>query len=101
MKKLLLTITIFSTAIFTSSAQITITDADIATPNHVVYQANDTLPNIIVGTAGATSQTWNMNTLAQHTTDTLNFIPYAWQPNVNYPTSNLVVKQGWANQFLI
>ncbi|MEI8231473.1 MAG: T9SS type A sorting domain-containing protein [Actinomycetes bacterium] len=99
MKKLLLTITIFSTAIFTSSAQITITDADIATPNHVVYQANDTLPNIIVGTAGATSQTWNMNTLAQHTTDTLNFIPYAWQPNVNYPTSNLVVKQGWANQY--
>ena len=100
MKKQVLIICAFCVSILTASAQITITTSDITTPNHVIYSANDTLPNILVGTAGATLETWNMTTLAQHTTDTLNFIPYAWQPNVNFPTSNLVVKQGWQNQYL-
>ncbi len=99
MKKTLLFISLVALSVFSASAQITITSADIVTPNHVIYQANDTLPNISEGTAGATSQIWNMTALAQHTTDTLNVIPYAWQPNVNFPSSNIVLKQGWQNQY--
>ena len=99
MKKQLLFMVACSLAALTASAQITITTADIETPNHVVYQANDTLPTISIGNASATTQTWTMTGLAQHATDTLNFIPYAWQPNANFPTSNIVIKQGSANQY--
>jgi len=99
MKKQLLFMVACSLAALTASAQITITTADIETPNHVVYQANDTLPTISIGNASATTQTWTMTGLAQSTKDTLNFIPYAWQPNANFPTSNVVIKQGSANQY--
>jgi Secretion system C-terminal sorting domain len=100
MKKQLLFMVACSLAAVTASAQITITTADIETPNHVVYQANDTLPTTIsVGNASASTQTWTMTALTADRKDTLNFIPYAWQPNTNFPTSNVVIKQGSANQY--
>jgi Secretion system C-terminal sorting domain len=78
-----------------ATAQITITSADVVTPIQVVYQANDTLPSALlsVGSAGP-SQTWNMTMLNTSTIDTMTFISYSWAPNANFPTSNLVMRQG-------
>ena len=99
MKKTLLILSSFSFVITSAIAQITITSNDITIPTHLVYQSTDTLPTVSVGSAGA-SQTWNMTALGQSTKDTLLFESYAWAPNANYPTANLVVKQGSKSQFV-
>ncbi|MEI8231472.1 MAG: T9SS type A sorting domain-containing protein [Actinomycetes bacterium] len=97
MKKTLLLISAICVSALVS-AQITITTADIAVPTTVVYQATDTLPTISVGSAG-TSQTWNMTALGTHVTDTLTFLPYSAAPNPLFSTANLLVKQGWQNNY--
>ncbi len=99
MKKTLLILSSFSFVITSAIAQITITSNDITIPTHLVYQSTDTLPTVSVGSAGA-SQTWNMTALGQSTKDTLLFESYAWAPNTNYPTANLVIKQGSKSQFV-
>lgn len=100
MKKSLLIISAFVFGALSVKAQITITTADVATPTKIIYQANDTLLTspTIIGSFG-TSQTWNMSSLNNNTTDTMTFISYAWAPDTNFSTSNLVVKQGWQNNF--
>ena len=101
MKKLLLTTSAIVSFTLIASAQITVTTADVASPTKIIYQANDTMPSgsLSVGSFG-TSQTWNMSMLNTHTTDTMTFISYAWAPNSNFSTSNLVVKQGWQNNYV-
>ncbi len=99
MKKLLLTTSAIVAITLFAKAQITVTTADIASPTKVIYQANDTMPTVSVGSFG-TSQTWNMSALNTHSTDTMTFISYAWAPNSNFSTSNLVAKQGWQNAYV-
>lgn len=79
MKKSLLIASAFVLGSLGASAQITITTADIASPIKIIYQANDTLLTnpAIVGSFGI-SQTWNMSSLASHTTDTLTFMSASW-----------------------
>ena len=97
-KQLLLIFTLFL-GFFAADAQITITMADVAVPPKVLYQSNDTLPTVSVGSAGIL-QTWNMSGLNSHTVDTLAFIPYGWMPDATFPTSNMAVKQGWQNNYV-
>lgn len=92
MKKLLLLS--FVALSIGADAQITITTADIATPTKVIYQANDTMPTISVGSPG-TGLNWNMVALNNHTEDTMTFLPYSAAPNPKFSTANLLVKQGW------
>ena len=95
MKKSLLFVSALILGSLSASAQITITTADIASPVKIIYQANDTLLTspTIIGSFGI-SQTWNMSALNAHTIDTMTFMSYAWVPSTDFPTSNLVVKQG-------
>ena len=75
-------------------AQITITSNDIATIGKVILQANDTLPTVTPGNAGA-NVTWNFTALDTSYIDTLTFTNPAWTPNGNqFPTSNLAVNFG-------
>ena len=101
MKKSLLIASAFVLGTLGATAQITITTADIAAPIKIIYQANDTLLTnpAIVGSFGI-SQTWNMSSLASHTVDTLTFMSASWLPNANFPSSNLIVKQGWQNNYI-
>jgi hypothetical protein len=75
-----------------SSAQITITTADIASPGKVTYQATDTMPVISVGPAG-TNQIWSFaGILNQHTLDTLIYTPVVDAENyMDFPTANLII----------
>ncbi len=98
MKKTILFLSAFGIATLGADAQITITTADVAVPTTTLYQATDTLPTISVGAAG-TNQIWNMTGLATNFTDTLTFLSYASAPNPLFSTSNLVVKQGWQNNY--
>ncbi len=98
MKKTLLILSLFVCSSIVVKAQ-TITTADVASPGTTVYEAIDTLPSISVGTASASAQAWNMLSLATNSTDTLSFHTYASFPNPLFSTSNLVVKQGWQNDF--
>lgn len=99
MKKSLLSITLFCFGILGASAQITITTADVATASKIIYQETDTLPAILVGSPAATSQTWNMSALKTGTKDTLSFLNANWVPNATFPTANLVMKQGYQNNY--
>lgn len=93
MKKHLLLFSSFTVGIIAANAQITITSADVAVPPKVIMQANDTMPTVTPGSAGA-GQTWNMSGLHTHSTDTLNFMPYSWAPNPSFSSANIVVQQG-------
>jgi hypothetical protein len=73
------------------SAQITITQSDIAPLYSQIRQANDTLPSVTPGSAGA-NQTWNLSGLHNDREDTLvftlpQFTPYA----ADFPNANLAV----------
>ncbi len=99
MKKLLVGLSL-CLGIFSASAQITITTADIATPGQVLHQATDSFPTTIaIGTASATSQVWNMAALGQNAHDTLSFLNYSSAPNANFSSANLVIKEGWQNNY--
>ena len=99
MKKSLLIVSAIIMSALGAKAQITVTTADIASPTKIIYQANDTMPTVSEGSFGI-SQTWNMSALNTHAVDTLTFISYAWAPNTNFATSNLVIKQGWQNNYV-
>ena len=91
MKKQLL---LFSTVIgaFTTTAQITITSADITTAGNTLYQNNDTMPTVSIGNSG-TSQTWNLSALNNHLQDTMHFMNPAGLPGASsFPSSNLGIK---------
>lgn len=78
-------------ACISASAQITVTQADIASIGTVVKQARDSVPTVLPGPAGA-NQTWNFSTLMSHEVDTLTFTNPAWTPNAaSFPSSNLAV----------
>lgn len=98
MKKSLLIVSALIMSALGSIAQITITTTDVASPIKIIYQSNDTMPTISEGSFG-TSQTWNMSMLNTHTTDTMTFISYGWVPDAFFSTSNLVMKQGWQNNY--
>ena len=99
MKKTLFLLSAVSFVATVATAQISINTGDVAAPSTVLYQATDTLPAISVGTANASTQNWNMAALAINYVDTLHFLPYSSAPNPLFSTSNLVVKQGWQNNF--
>lgn len=90
MKKSLLTLA--TCAIVSAlSAQITITQSDIAPIYTGVLQVNDTTPVVTPGTPGA-SQTYNLTGLNTQTTDTFLFTSPAFTPYVSsFPGSNLSV----------
>lgn len=96
MKKSLLLSSSFCLGVLSMQAQIIITTADVAVPSKIIYQANDTLPTVSVGSAGV-SQTWNMSALDSNTIDTLDFLPYSWAPNAYFTSANIAVKQGYQN----
>lgn len=99
MKKHLLLLSGFFAGVMGMNAQITITTADVAIPNKLIYQNHDTIPSISAGSAGA-SQTWNMSALQIHTVDTLNFISPSWTGDAaSFPSANLSIKNGWAPQY--
>lgn len=83
-------------------AQITITSADIAPIYTVILRANDTMPSVTPGSAGA-NQTWNLSAMANHVLDTMtfttpNFTPYA----SDYPGAGMAVQsQGSLNAYII
>lgn len=91
MKKLLL-LSLIGLSI-NANAQITITSADIATPTKVIFQADDTMPTISVGSPG-TGLTWNFSSLSNDSPDTLTFRPYSDAPNASFTSANLLVQQG-------
>jgi type IX secretion system substrate protein len=101
MKKSLLIVTALVMSAAGVNAQITITSADVAVPVKIIYQANDTTyaaTGINEGSSGI-SQTWNMTALADGGVDTLTFMSAGWAPDASFPTSNLIMKQGWQNNF--
>jgi hypothetical protein len=91
MKKNLLILSSFL-GILSSSAQITITSADVVTPTKMLIEATDTMPLVSVGFANSVSQTWNMSSLHTHTIDSSMYLPYSAFPNPSFPTSNLIIK---------
>lgn len=94
MIKRLLSVCVIATAFTGVNAQITITVADIAGIGKVIRSANDTMPTVIPGPAGA-NVTWNFTALNNHSVDTLTFTNPNWTPDGNqFPTSNLAVLQG-------
>ena len=99
MKKIVFCLSAICFVVLSSSAQITITTADIGIPGQVLHQATDSFPTISVGTASATTQIWNMAALGQNAHDTLSFLAYSSAPNPNFSTSNLILKEGWQNNY--
>lgn len=100
MKKNLLT-AILCTAALSGFAQITITQADIATAGEGVITANDTTSTVSVTAAGA-NQSWNYSTLQNHTQDTLVFLSPAGQPGASsFPSANLALSDDGSGIFLI
>ncbi|MCB0402933.1 MAG: T9SS type A sorting domain-containing protein [Flavobacteriales bacterium] len=94
MKKTLLSFLMFgAVGIYTASAQITVTDADIVSVGDNVEQAHDTLPSVTIGSSGA-SQTWNFSSISQHTLDTMKFRDPSTFPNAqDFPLSNIGVDE--------
>ncbi len=95
MKKHLLFI-FCSVFVFQAKAQtpISITTTDVAPTGKIIYQANDTLPSIMVGSPSALTQTWNFSALDSNSIDTLSFLSYSSAPNNSFASSNLVVQNG-------
>ncbi|MBA3972554.1 MAG: T9SS type A sorting domain-containing protein [Bacteroidetes bacterium] len=100
MKKSLLFVSALFLSAMGANAQIILTSADVASPIRVVYQANDTLlpASINEGSSGI-SQTWNMTTLTNGGVDTLTFMSAAWAPDASFPTSTMIMRQGWQSNF--
>lgn len=88
-------LTIFACALASAaSAQITITTADVAPVYTVIYQANDTMPSVTVGSAGS-NQTWSYTALVNHREDTLTFTMPAFTPYAAaFPNANLCAMNG-------
>ncbi len=99
MKKTFVFLSTFLILTITGFAQITLNTGDVAVPTTVKYQAVDIAPTVLVGSPGAGSQSWNMAALATNRIDTLTFLPYSSFPNPLFSTSNMIVKQGWQNDF--
>ncbi len=92
MKKQLLFISSGILLALTSSAQITITTADISAINTTIRQANDTMSTVAIGNTG-TNQTWDLSGLNTHTEDTMYFLnPTSTPGNSNFPSANLAIK---------
>lgn len=102
MKKNLLVFSAFCLSISGTFGQspITITTADVAVPTKIIYQAFDSVPTISIGSPGV-SQAWNMSGLHASSLDTITILPYssALDSTATFPTSNLVIKQGWHENY--
>ncbi len=97
MKKILLT-SLISCVWFTNvNAQINITTLDMPTSEKIVYHGNDTMPTISVGSPSASSQNWDMSTLAQHTVDTSKVLNYSDHPNTLFSSANTLINQVTGN----
>jgi len=93
MKKSLLTISICALATL-ASAQITITQADIAPLFTQVRVASDTAPTVTPGSPG-TNQTYNLAGLLNDKVDTLTFTLPQFTPSTNnHSNSNRAMIQG-------
>jgi hypothetical protein len=90
MKKSLLCIAAFITA-SALSAQITITQSDIAPLYSQIRQANDTTPGVTEGNSGA-NQTYNLTGLNNQREDTLVFtLPQFTPYGSDFPNANMAV----------
>jgi len=98
MKKSLLFITSFCIGILNLSAQIIITTADMPVPTKVIYQSNDTMPTVTIGSAGI-AQTWNLTSVVAHTKDTTTVMQYSAMPNTEFSTANVVLAKQGAQDF--
>lgn len=95
-KNLLFSLGIIGTSFTAVNAQITITMADVAGITTVINSANDTLPTVNPGPAGA-NVTWNFSSLQTNlpSPDTMIFTNPFWTPNqAAFPTSNLAIQNG-------
>jgi len=92
MKKILLS-TVAVGTILASTAQITVTNSNVASIGDVIVQNYDTIPSISVPATGA-SQSWDYSTgLVAHEEDTMAFLNPLWTTNASFfPTSNLAAE---------
>lgn len=83
-----------------ASAQITVTEADVAVPTDLIIQTNDTLPAVSMPSTGA-NQTWDYTAATPHFDDTLNFSSPSWMMHSSFfPTSNIGILTGGAEFFM-
>lgn len=101
MKKQLLLIAGLLTA-GSLSAQITVTQWDIAAEGSVIPQARDTMPSGVVAGTGGANQTWDYSSINEHEVDTLTFTNPAWTQNgADFPTANLAAVFGQGGQSFV
>lgn len=75
---------------FTAKAQITITENDVFHAGDIYINANDTIPSVSAGSAGA-NQTWNLSGLHNDYLDSDYIVlPSATPYGSSFPASNLV-----------
>lgn len=92
-------ILLFEIAAVTSSAQITITSADMPVAGNVYFMAEDT--NVAVTGAAGASQQWDFSGWQNHGIDTNYFAdPSTLAGYSSFPSSNLGVTDGASNIFL-
>ena len=85
-----------------SFAQITVSDADIIDVGDIFYQAQDTLPSLLisVGNAGS-NQTWDFSSLQVHEYDTVEILdPFITPFSSFHPTSNLCIDNDGAYMYI-
>lgn len=101
MKRTLLFFLLISSGCILAQTPITLTSSDIAGVNKIIYQATDIhiTGNAIIGFTGP-SQVWNMTSLAEDEKDTLTFLAYSSAPNVQLSGANLLLKQGYENNYI-
>ena len=99
MKKITLIIASLFGCAVAGEAQITVTNADIASPGKLIIQGRDTTKSLTPGSinpgpAGA-NQTWDFSNLLSDVTDTMLFTNPAWVPGGSlFPSANLAVVSG-------
>lgn len=83
-----------------ASAQISIGQWDIPTIGMVLQQAQDTVPTVSAGSAGA-NQTYTATGLNSHVISTLTFTDPAWTPDgAQFPSSNLALDINGGSQYI-
>lgn len=103
MKKLYFLPLLLTAGLSQAQSPISLSQADFASAGTTLYQASDlSLPNIAVGSAGASAQIWNFTTLGVESMDSLQFVaPSAAVGNADYPTANIALVTGATSTFFL
>lgn len=95
MKRTLLSL-MLPLCIFTAKAQITVTNADIASAGTTVHMLKDTnITGVSVGNASTSSSNWDFSSLQFNTKDTLKFVAVAGTPAASsFPSADMAIYDG-------